>query len=104
MKASMSVVLVPESRYGMVVKKLTIYRLAVHFRLLRRIHTGHPMRIEPDRIRLERIHTECAFAQSGSDPDRSAGFCGLAVGAAVSMQAFRGSILGAYSVFSFFFQ
>ena len=36
---------------------------------LRRVHTGHPMRIEPDQIRFERVHTECAFAQSGSDPD-----------------------------------
>ena len=25
------------------------------------VHTGHPMRIEPDRIRFERVHTECAF-------------------------------------------
>ena len=35
----------------------------------RRVHIGHPMRIEPDRIRFERVHAECAFAQSGSDPD-----------------------------------
>ena len=31
---------------------------------LRRVHTGHPMRIEPDRIQFEHVHIECAFAQS----------------------------------------
>ena len=36
---------------------------------LRPVHTGHPMRIEPDQIWFERVHTECTFEQSGSDPD-----------------------------------
>ena len=40
-----------------------------HDRHLRPVHTGHQMHIEPDRIRFERVLTECAFAQSGSDPD-----------------------------------
>ena len=50
------------------------------------------------------MYTSLFFSAYAKEPEGEATDFGvLVVGAAVGMQAFPGSILGAYSVFSFFF-